>query len=53
MGIGLAEGPAFAGNLGTDQRLEYIVIGDAVNQAARPTNLAKCVPGNHTPVMAS
>jgi adenylate cyclase len=34
-GIGLNSGPVVAGNLGGDGRLEFSVIGDAVNVAAR------------------
>lgn len=45
LGIGLAAGPAFAGQLGTSSRFEYTVIGDAVNEAARLTDDAKEVPG--------
>lgn len=40
-GIGVACGPAVAGNIGAAERFEYTVIGDAVNQAARLTELAK------------
>ncbi|PRX45368.1 adenylate cyclase [Prauserella shujinwangii] len=45
LGIGVARGPAFAGQLGTSTRFEYTVIGDAVNEAARLTEHAKQVPG--------
>ncbi|WAL65380.1 adenylate/guanylate cyclase domain-containing protein [Amycolatopsis cynarae] len=45
LGIGVACGPVFAGQLGTRSRLEYTVIGDAVNEAARLTEHAKKVPG--------
>ncbi|PXY31892.1 adenylate cyclase [Prauserella muralis] len=45
LGIGVASGPAFAGQLGTSSRFEYTVIGDAVNEAARLTEHAKQVPG--------
>lgn len=45
LGIGVAAGPVFAGQLGTSSRLEYTVIGDAVNEAARLTDPAKHLPG--------
>src|SRR5699024_10399137 len=45
LGIGVAAGPVFAGQLGTSSRLEYTVIGDAVNEAARLTGNATGLPG--------
>lgn len=40
-GIGVAYGPAVAGNVGAERRFEFTVIGDPVNQAARLTELSK------------
>lgn len=44
-GIGVSSGTVVAGNVGSEERYEYTVIGRAVNQAARLTELAKERPG--------
>jgi class 3 adenylate cyclase len=40
-GIGVSAGPVFAGNIGAENRYEYTVVGDAVNEAARLADRAK------------
>jgi adenylate cyclase len=49
-GIGVSSGVVVAGNVGTEQRYEYTVIGRAVNEAARLTEIAK---GRPTGVLAT
>ncbi len=44
VGVGVACGPVWAGQVGAASRLEYTVIGDPVNEAARLTELAKDHP---------
>jgi adenylate cyclase len=46
LGVGVSAGRAVAGNVGAEERYEYTVIGDPVNEAARLTELAKLEPGH-------
>jgi class 3 adenylate cyclase len=44
-GIGVSAGPVFAGNIGAENRYEYTVVGDVVNEAARLADVAKTADG--------
>jgi len=40
MGLGLDSGPVIVGNMGSRQRMEYTVVGEAVNMASRLSDIA-------------
>lgn len=44
VGIGVSSGLAVAANIGSEERYEYTVVGDPVNEASRLTELAKTDP---------
>jgi adenylate cyclase len=44
MGVGLHSGPVMAGNVGSEERLDYTAIGDTTNTASRLEGMTKGSP---------
>ena len=44
MGVGLHSGPVMAGNVGSEERLDYTAIGDTTNTASRLEGMTKGTP---------
>jgi adenylate cyclase len=51
--IGISSGTVVAGNVGTEERYEYTIIGGPVNEASRLTDVAKGRPGRVIASLAS